>query len=53
MYKPSFLQSIYEFMLAAHYSKRTITTYLTWIKSFIRCNGNQHPKDMGEIEVLQ
>ena len=53
MYKSPFLQSIYEFMLAGHYSKRTVNTYLTWIKAFIRFNNNRHPKNMGEVEVLR
>lgn len=53
MYKSPFLQSIYAFMLARHYSKRTISTYIVWIKAFIQFNGNRHPDQMGEPEVIR
>ena len=53
MYKSPFLQSIYDFMLARHYSKRTISTYITWIRSYIHYHTKRHPKDMGEPEVVQ
>jgi integron integrase len=53
MYKSKFLQSIQNFMLAQHYSKRTISTYILWIKSFINFNDKRHPKDMGESEVIR
>ena len=51
MYHSPFLQSIYEFMLVRHYSKRTIATYVTWIKSYIHFHNKRHPKEMGAPEV--
>jgi integron integrase len=53
MYQSKFLQSIHNFMLAQHYSKRTISSYITWIKSFINFNNKRHPSEMGEFEVIR
>ena len=46
-----FLQSIRDFMLVRRYSRRTIDTYLYWIRLFILFHGKQHPKDLGAAEV--
>ena len=43
MYKSLFLTEIYPFMLVRYYSKLTIETSITGIRSFIRFNNNQHP----------
>jgi len=40
MSKSPFLQSIIEFMMVRRYSKRTIESYLVWIRSYI----NYHDK---------
>ncbi|MGH1439936.1 MAG: integron integrase [Cellvibrionaceae bacterium] len=53
MYKSPFLNAIRDFMLAKHYSKRTISTYIIWIKAYIHFNEKRHPQDMGEAEVLR
>ncbi len=53
MYKSPFLTEIYEFMLARNYSKRTIKTYISWIKDFIYFNNKQHPKTLGAKDVEQ
>jgi len=34
-----------------HYSIRTESIYVQWIRRFIRCNGLRHPRDMGAPEV--
>jgi len=34
-----------------HYSIRTETQYVQWIKRFILFHGKRHPKDMGAAEV--
>ncbi len=47
-----FLQSIRDFMLVRHYSKRTIDTYLTWIKYYINYHQKRHPKEMGAPQVV-
>jgi integron integrase len=36
-----------------HYSLRTETVYVGWIKRFIIANGKRHPKEMGVLEVEQ
>ena len=51
MYQSPFLNEIYTFMLARHYSKRTIETYITWIRAFIRFNNNQHPSQLTSTDV--
>ena len=52
MYSSPFLSSVYEFMIVRRYSKRTISSYIYWIKSFILFHDKQHPKDLGEAEVI-
>lgn len=46
-----FLNDIETFMLARRYSKRTIKTYLTWIRSYILFNNKQHPSELGQADV--
>lgn len=46
-----FLNSIREFMLVRRYSRRTIDSYLYWIKYFIVFNKKKHPQEMGDNEV--
>lgn len=46
-----FLRSISNYMLTRQYSKRTVKTYLYWIKYFIIYHKKQHPNKMSEIEV--
>lgn len=48
-----FLKSIHEFMFARGYSKRTIDSYIYWIKYYIRFNNKVHPEELGEPEVIQ
>src|SRR5690554_5199913 len=49
-----FLRSLYEHMLASRYSKRTIESYLYWIRYFIRYNGKEHPSklDGNHVELF-
>jgi len=46
-----FLSSISDYMLARRYSKRTIKTYIFWIKAFINFHQKRPPKDMREDEI--
>src|SRR5690606_19707013 len=46
-----FLNSIREFMMVRRYSRRTIDSYLYWIKYFIVFNKKKHPRDLGVREV--
>ncbi len=52
MYSSPFLQSIHEFMLARQYSKRTISTYITWVKAYINFHQKKHPKDLSTADVV-
>jgi len=38
-------------MLSKRYSRRTVTTYLYWIKYFIIFNNKQHPSDLGDKDI--
>lgn len=46
-----FLKSISEFMLVRRYSRRTIESYLYWIRYFILYHGKRHPSEMAAAEV--
>jgi len=52
MHNSAFLDSINIFMLTRRYSKRTISTYIMWIKAFINFHSKRHPKEMGEPEII-
>jgi integron integrase len=45
------LNEISDFMMARRYSKRTIKTYLLWIRSFILFSDKQHPSKLGVSDV--
>ncbi|MCG8315153.1 MAG: integron integrase [Pseudomonadales bacterium] len=51
MEKSPFLNSLKEHMQVRRYSKRTITTYLFWVKQFILYNGKKHPADLSRQHV--
>jgi integrase len=46
-----FLVSVSDFMTVRRYSKRTIRSYLYWIKYFIIFNEKRHPTELGAVEV--
>ncbi|WP_349256408.1 phage integrase N-terminal SAM-like domain-containing protein [Rheinheimera pacifica] len=48
-----FMQFIAEEMYTRRYAKRTVETYLHWIKFFILFHKKQHPKDLLETHVEQ
>ncbi|MDX1557217.1 MAG: integron integrase [Xanthomonadales bacterium] len=48
-----FLNSISDYMSVRRYSRRTIRSYLYWIRFFIVHHGKRHPSDMGATEVEQ
>jgi len=52
MAKSPFLEELGQHMLAHHYSKRTIQSYLYWIKYYIRFHRMKHPREMGAGEVI-
>jgi len=48
-----FLDSISDFMAVRRYSKRTIKSYIYWIRYFIVFHNKRHPAEMGALEVEQ
>ena len=46
-----FLSSISDYMMVRRYSKRTIKSYLYWIKYFIVFHEKRHPQAMGAAEI--
>jgi integron integrase len=48
---PKLLDQVRNKIRVKHYSIRTETQYLQWIKRFILFHGKRHPKDMGAGEV--
>ena len=51
MAKSLFLNSISEFMHTRRFAKRTIQTYIYWIKRYIVFHNKQHPAKLGNKEV--
>lgn len=48
-----FMQSLADFMFVRRYSKRTVDTYLYWIRYYIRFHGLRHPKELEPVAVEQ
>jgi integron integrase len=46
-----FLDFVRERMVLQRYAKRTVATYLYWIKFFILFHKKQHPADLGDADV--
>jgi integron integrase len=46
-----FLNYVREFMSTRHYAKRTINSYVYWIKMYILFNQKRSPSSLGEKEV--
>ena len=46
-----FLGSVRDFMIVRRYSKRTVKSYLYWIKFYILYHNKRHPDELGEAEV--
>lgn len=51
MTRSPFLSSVEDFMRVRRYSRRTITSYLYWIKYSIVFNGKQHPSQLGDEHI--
>ena len=49
--KPKLLDQMREQIRVRHYSIRTETVYLVWVRRFIRFHKYRHPQDMGAAEV--
>jgi len=53
MPKARLLDVVRDRIRVKHYSYRTETSYLGWIRRFIRFHGGRHPRDLGGPEVEQ
>ena len=51
MRQSPFLQKVSDEMMRRRYAKRTIQTYIHWIKRFILFHQKRHPETMGDAEV--
>lgn len=51
MNRSPFLSGIYDEMMRRRYAKRTIETYLHWIKGYIVFHNKRHPALLGNAEV--
>lgn len=49
--QPRLMDEVRRRLRLKHYSIRTETAYLGWIRRFIRANGLRHPREMGVAEV--
>lgn len=48
---PKLLDQVVGKMRLLHYSKRTGSAYVDWIKRFILFHNKRHPRDMGAAEI--
>ncbi|QEW05353.1 site-specific integrase [Nitrincola iocasae] len=51
MDKSPFLKSVSDFMHTLRYRRRTVDTYLYWIKIFILFNGKKHPSLLNDEDI--
>lgn len=51
--KTKLLDQVRETIRRKHYSIRTETTYIDWIRRYILFHHKQHPKDMAEREIRE
>jgi hypothetical protein len=51
--KPKLLDQVRETIRRKHYSIRTETTYIDWIKRYIFFHRKRHPAEMGAPEMEQ
>ena len=49
--EPKLLDQVRAAIRVRHYSIRTETVYVSWIRQFILFHGKHHPREMGEREV--
>ena len=51
--KPKFLDQMRTFMRARRYSRRTEQAYVDWVRRFILFHAKQHPRELGEEEIVE
>jgi integron integrase len=50
-FKSPFLESVYRYMITRGYSKRTVASYIYWIRYFIRFHKMRHPSEMDAAHI--
>ncbi len=48
---PGLIQHYREALQARHYARRTVETYVQWLRRFLRHHQLRHPREMGSEEV--
>jgi site-specific recombinase XerD len=48
---PDLIQRYREELQARHYARRTVDTYVQWLRRYLRFNQLRHPREMGSAEV--
>jgi integron integrase len=48
---PTLFGVVREQIRLRHYSLRTETTYIEWIRRYVRFCGGRHPRDLGAVEI--
>ena len=48
---PGLIQRYREELQVRHYARRTISTYVQWLRRFLRFHEMRHPREMGEAEI--
>ncbi len=48
---PKLLDRLRDHLRTRHYSIRTETAYVDWVRRFILFHGKRHPQEMGAVEV--
>jgi integron integrase len=51
--KSPLLGSLVEQMRLRHYSGRTVSTYLDWVRRYITFHGKRHPRELGRDQVVE
>jgi integron integrase len=49
--RPSLSTVLREALLVRHYSARTVSAYVWWVRQFVRWSGRRHPRELGRREV--
>ena len=50
---PTLIAVVRESLRTRHYSRRTETAYIAWIRRYIAFHGRRHPRQMGAAEVTR
>lgn len=48
--EPRLLERVRSALILRHYSARTVTAYVTWVRRFVLLHDKKHPKLMGGSE---